>query len=297
MTAPEDLDHKALIASLPAAQDAPGLLRLAAHLGALAATGAYIALGLPLWPAVLVPHGALLVFLFTAEHEAIHRTAFRTNALNVAVAHLTGFLLFLPPAYFRYFHLAHHRFTHDPANDPELATPKARTPAEYAAYISGLPEWASRLRTLARNAARETDAPFVPARGRARVRAEARAFLLAYAALAAASLAAGTGALLWLWLLPALLGGPFLRAYLLAEHARCPHVANMLENTRTTFTNRLVRFFAWNMPYHAEHHAYPAAPFHQLPALHRLIRDHLRTTERGYLRFNGKYLASLKTDP
>jgi fatty acid desaturase len=123
---------------------------------------------------------------------------------------------------------------------------------------------------------------------------EARAYLLGYAALAALSLVARTEILLWLWLLPLLVGGPFLRAYLLAEHARCPHVANMLENTRTTFTNRLVRFLAWNMPYHAEHHAYPAAPFHQLPALHRLIRDHLRATERGYLRFNRKYLAATR---
>ena len=66
-----------------------------------------------------------------------------------------------------------------------------------------------------------------------------------------------------------LLGQPFLRAYLLAEHARCPHVANMLENTRTTFTTALVRLIAWNMPFHAEHHAYPAVPFHKLPRFPR----------------------------
>ena len=80
-----------------------------------------------------------------------------------------------------------------------------------------------------------------------------------------------------------LLGQPFLRAYLLAEHARCPHVANMLENTRTTFTTALVRLIAWNMPFHAEHHAYPAVPFHKLPRFHEFVRQHLRTTERGYV--------------
>ena len=109
---------------------------------------------------------------------------------------------------------------------------------------------------------------FVPPAARAAVIWEARSFLAVYLAAAGLSVVAESAALLWLWALPALLGQPFLRLYLLAEHTGCPHVANMLENTRTTFTNRLVRFIAWNMPYHVEHHVYPAVPFHRLPAFH-----------------------------
>ena len=113
-------------------------------------------------------------------------------------------------------------------------------------------------------------------------------------ALAAASVVLWSPALLWAWIVPVVLGQPFLRAYLLAEHARCPHVANMLENTRTTFTTALVRLIAWNMPFHAEHHAYPAVPFHKLPRFHEFVRQHLRTTERGYVRFNRKFAGGLK---
>ena len=61
--------------------------------------------------------------------------------------------------------------------------------------------------------------------------------------------------LLYVWIVPALLGQPFLRLYLLAEHGRCPLVANMLENTRTTLTNWLVRKLAWNM--RRRHHRSP----------------------------------------
>ena len=75
-----------------------------------------------------------------------------------------------------------------------------------------------------------------------------------------------TAVLLWVWIIPALLGQPFLRLYLLAEHGCCAFVANMFENSRTTFTGPLVRFLAWNMPYHAEHHAFPTVPFYRLPA-------------------------------
>ena len=67
----------------------------------------------------------------------------------------------------------------------------------------------------------------------------------------------------------------------------------MLENTRTTFTTRLVRVIAWNMPYHAEHHAQPSVPFHKLPKLHALVPEQIRVTEDGYLAFNRKYLVTL----
>ena len=116
--------------------------------------------------------------------------------------------------------------------------------------------------------------------------------MLALYAAAAASLFL-TPLLLWVWLLPVLLGQPVLRLYLLAEHGRCPFVADMLQNTRTTFTNRLVRFLAWNMPFHAEHHAFPAVPFHRLPALHAELAPHLKSVSPGYRAFTRRYLRSL----
>ena len=45
----------------------------------------------------------------------------------------------------------------------------------------------------------------------------------------------------------------------------------------------VVRLFAWNMPYHAEHHAYPAVPFHALPRLHAGIRGKIANLEPGYV--------------
>ena len=101
--------------------------------------------------------------------------------------------------------------------------------------------------------------------------------------------------LFWLWILPVILGQPFLRLYLLAEHGDCPRVANMLENTRTTFTTALVRFLAWNMPFHVEHHVYPNVPFHRLPALHDLMQDRLQVTSQGYAAFTRDYLARRQT--
>jgi fatty acid desaturase len=152
------------------------------------------------------------------------------------------------------------------------------------------------IRVLLVNAAGRNSDPFVPAKGRARVAREARIFLAVYAGALLLSLALSTAALLWAWVVPALLGQPFLRAYLMAEHTGCPHEANMFRNTRTTFTTRLVRLLAWNMPFHAEHHAYPAVPFHRLPLFHAIVREHLAATERGYVRFHRKFAAGLSAE-
>src|SRR3546814_5095766 len=99
---------------------------------------------------------------------------------------------------------------------------------------------------------------FVPAALRPALVRGARLQLAGYALLALASLAAGSGLLLWLWVVPVLLGQPFLRLYLLAEHSGCPEVPDMLANSRTPLTNPLLRALCWNMNLHSAHHANPA---------------------------------------
>jgi fatty acid desaturase len=226
-------------------------------------------------------------------HEAAHRTAFATGWINDAVARAAGFLLLIPPEWFRHFHFAHHRHTQDPARDPELAHPKPDGWPAYVLHVSGLPVWWGAVRVLVANAGGGGDERFVPNAARGALTREARVMLGGYAALTLASLAAGSAFLVWVWLLPAVLGQPFLRLFLLAEHGRCPAVANMFENSRTTFTTQAMRVLSWNMPYHAEHHTWPAVPFHRLPALHRLASAHLRITEEGYVRFNRAYATGL----
>ncbi len=272
--------------------NAKGLRHLAAHLGLIALTGTAIALQVPFWPILMLPHGIALVFLFTLSHECTHETPFAARALNRAVGHALAPVLMLPFTWFRYFHFAHHKFTNDPARDPELAGQgRPQTWSAYLIYLSGWGYWSGSLRTLFQNAFGRLDAPYLPARQHHAMRREARVILLLYA-LVAASLVLSPMAL-WLWVLPMLLGQPALRAYLLAEHGLCPPVANMLENSRTTLTGRVVRFLAWNMPFHAEHHAFPAVPFHALPRLHTLLKEDLKSVSPGYVNFNRAYTCQL----
>jgi len=281
--------------------DGPGLVHLGGHLVFLVVTGTGIWLArgtLWLWPAMLA-HGILLVFLFTPLHECIHRTAFKTRALNEAVAFAIGIVLLLPREYFRAFHFTHHRFTQDPARDPELAAPKPATFRQWLWQASGIPYWIAEVRLIARHALGVATEPFYKDdRQRRTVIREARIAVAVYAAVLVVSVLAGSDAALRYWVAPALLGQPALRLYLMAEHALCPLTPDnltpdMLENTRTTYTNAAMRFLAWNMPYHAEHHAYPAVPFHRLPEVNRALATRLKVTAPGYVAVQRQILCAV----
>jgi fatty acid desaturase len=280
----EGVDRRAL-SELRERSNCAGLLWLFGHLGTLAGTGALVVMAsssVLVLPAMAV-HGVVLVFLFAPLHETIHRTAFRTRWLNDAVAFLCGLPLLLAPEYFRAFHFAHHRYTQDPTRDPELAGGgRPATRGAFLMHLTGLPYWIFQARILARHALGGVTEPFLSAAAGRRVVREARIVVAIYGAAVVASVASGSPLLLLLWVGPALLGQPWLRAFLAAEHMLCPLLPEMALNTRTTLTSRLIRYYAWNMSFHAEHHLAPALPFHALPAAHRELKPGLAVVSPGY---------------
>ena len=68
----------------------------------------------------------------------------------------------------------------------------------------------------------------------------------------------------------------------------------MLENSRTTRSLAPIRRLAWNMPYHGEHHAYPALPFHALPAAHRVLKMRIAVQASGYVAVHREIVAGLR---
>ncbi len=276
------------LAKLTRRSDAKGLIRLALHVSLAVAAGLAcqrLEGSVWFWP-VLFGYGVVLVAFFAPLHETIHYTAFGSGWLNVVLSSLCGLLLMIPPRYFRSFHLEHHRYTQNLARDPELGGTEADSRLAYLWRASGIPFWLERGTTTVRHARGEVEECFVPTRCRKAIVREARYVLLAYLGLFIVSVMSGSAVLFWYWVVPVLMAQPVLRLYLMAEHGRCPFVPDMLANSRTTRSNGLVRFLAWNMPYHAEHHAYAAVPFHALPALHQHLAPAIGVRSPGYLAFH-----------
>ncbi len=287
------MDHREFVASLvpelraelTTPSDRAGLLHLAGHMGAILIMGALIAMG---WWGLIPVQGVLIVFLFTLEHETTHKTPFASVTLNEWVGRVCGFLLLLPFDWFRSFHLAHHRWTNIEGKDPELEGGKPETRGAWVWHVSGVPYWVAGVRLVVGLALGRVRAAYLPEAALPRMAREARWMLVGYGVVLASFLV--TPVLFWVWILPMLVGQPALRLYLLAEHGDCPRVADMFMNSRTTFTTGAMRFLAWNMPYHTEHHVYPQVPFYQLPRLHNVMQEHLKVTSDGYVAFTKGYL-------
>lgn len=274
--------------SLARRRDMPGLVFLGLHLVLLGLTGTLVILmlgSLWLWPAIVV-HGIVIVHLFAPFHETAHSSAFRNRRLNTTVLWATGLVLGLPPTFFRLEHAAHHAHTSDPGKDPEMVAASGSV-AGYLWYATALPYFWALFSSLFRHpfgAFTAVEQAFIPASQRRRVQREAIWMWAVYAAIASASIATGSTLTLTCWLVPRVLGEPFMRIIRMSEHGACPLVPDMLVNTRTVLTLRPIQWLNWNMAFHAEHHAIPAVPFHALPALHRDLGPHLAALERGYSR-------------
>ena len=275
---------------LYARSDLRGAVRTLAHVGLLVAGATLVHVAVGHWwlPAALLLQGVFLVSLFAAMHECVHASAFRTRRLNDVVGWMAGLGILFDATYYRHFHFAHHRYTQDPARDPELLTaPPPRSRREYWWRMTAIPYWQARLASLWRLSRGRFDGlDFIGATARPEIVRSVRGTVLVLAALLAGSLALRSTALLWYWLLPLALGLPLLRLYLLTEHTGCSEDDDAFGNTRTTISTRVVRFLMWNLPYHAEHHLYPSIPFHQLPLAHRWLRGRLRVVSPGYVATN-----------
>ncbi|WP_146691243.1 fatty acid desaturase [Bradyrhizobium canariense] len=269
--------------------NAPGLVRSITHYAAIAVIGTSIWLTMATdgrWLAVplIAIQGYLVAFLFMPMHEAAHKTVFRSRFLNVGLGHLSALIIGYPYEYYTLFHWDHHRFTQDPTRDPELLNGTIPTSdTRLAIAYTGIQQLAKRTVLMLRHAITgNVVVPWIPENKRSLVVREARAYALIYLWLLIASIAWPTTLLLWIWLVPLVLGQMILRPYLFAEHTGCERTRSAFENTRTTYTGALTKWFAWNMPFHAEHHAYPSVPFHALPKLNAMVADRIVHQGPGY---------------
>jgi len=279
--------------SLTEKNDTSGILRLAVLTFLLLIFSSAILNRVPYWIFLLVPQGLLVISLFHLLHECIHDTPFRTQKLNSTVAAICGFILLLPSEWFRYFHRDHHRYTQIEGKDPELHFAKPATKSQWLLHISGLPVFKSLLIVIAKYTLGKAQDSYIPGGARPGVIRQVRIMAAGYLVLFIICATLQTYALFWIWTVPLIIGQPFLRLYLLAEHTFCDNTDNMFLNTRTVLSNSVIRWFTWNMPYHTEHHVYPAVPFHQLPELHAKMSEYLAHKDKTYHEFNRRLYTTL----
>lgn len=271
--------------------DAKAWQQLLSHAGAIAISGTLIYLSYGTWWLIVpfIIHGILLNYLYAAQHELMHLTAFRSRRLNNFFSRITGFIVLFPRDYDRIMHFAHHRHTNLPGLDPELVGYNEQTDHNETSLASALwrlsavPYWLRRFGRLPRVAVGRLsiEGYMSDAEQRLIIR-EARWHLVGYAVVLFASLWLQSWAALLYWLGPLFLTKWAHEVQNIVEHNNLPKIDNVLANTRTIHTHRLLHWLAWNMQYHCDHHSFAAVPFYHLPALHKELEARIENVAPSY---------------
>jgi len=276
--------------------DLRGALQLGSHAGAIAVSGTLLWSLWGTWWAVplFMMHGVLLNFLYAGQHELSHGTVFATRWPNVLFGRVVGILMLYPRDFDRIQHWAHHQHTQDWEKDGELVR-EPYTLRSYLLWFWGPTYWWSRVARIVRFCRGRVPEPYVRPDEHALVIREARLHAALYAGVAAVSVAAGSWAAVMLWLAPMVAMKPVHQLQNTIEHLGLSHADDILENTRTTRANALMRWLCWQMPYHTAHHTFPSVPFWHLAALDRAMRENgARPHEMGWIEFQIEVIRKLR---
>jgi len=254
------------------------------------------------WEIILsqLSFGIICCSTFAALHETAHNTAFKTTSLNTIAAIFAGIAHMYASVMFRELHFTHHRFTHIPGKDPEISFAGKPTPSIvrnlpfYFSWLTGFPLLLFKIGMLFSGAIgmpeplRKKLYPFVRPDVRAKLMIESLMILAIYSGVILLAIYVHAG--FWGILTGQVVGHCILASYLTPEHNGLTHEGNIFEKTRSMKTNSAVKLLMWNMPYHAEHHAYPAVPFHLLLSVHSELKEEIINKDLGYPEFHLKVL-------
>ncbi len=254
--------------------DMRGWLKVASHLGGIAANSIVLLALWGTWLAIplFMIQGILINCLYAGVHELSHNTVFKTQRYNELFGRLFCLLLLMGRDQDKFEHFQHHRHTQDVELDAEIVGAKPFNLLTYGLYFSGVSYWPNRILEVLKLAnGQRGDWPHLSDAQLSKVHKEARVMMAIYVLMFILSVVFQSTALLMLWLLPMFTMKWFHMLQNTIEHTGMPHEDDIWLNTRTVAAGPLMQWLLWNMPYHTAHHTYPMIPFYRLPELHREI--------------------------
>lgn len=291
---PEELLDAETLKMLMQRIDGKAWIQVITHFGAVILTG-YLLYSAweTFWSVPLFAvHGTLLAYTYAAQHEFSHLTPFKTRWLNIYWGHVCGFLGFFPYWFDRTAHMVHHQYTSIRGKDTELETLRPETePFTVVSFLwtfSAIPSWLALWQILLDHCLGRIDPmekELFERKDTRRFILEARVYAFFYTVIFGLSIYYGSWIAVQLWIAPLICFKFMHQVQNFAEHYGLPKVANVMDSTRTIYTNPINRWMVWNMTYHTAHHCFANVPFYNLPQLNRYVRPHVRHCLPGYLSF------------
>ena len=214
--------------------------------------------------------GVLINFLYAGQHELSHGTVFKTFKLNEFFGRIIGFFMLFPRDFDQIMHFAHHKWTQDWEKDGELVR-EPFTIKTYLLWFWGVTYWRNRIVGILRRARGVVIEPYINPSEYKKVILESRLHVFGYLIIFILSLYFNSWVALTFWILPMLITKPIHQMQNTIEHLGLTHKKDILQNTRSTRTNFLMKWLCWQMPYHTAHHTFPSVPFWKLKELNSKI--------------------------
>lgn len=215
-------------------------------------------------PAAVAVAAAAAFASFTVMHDAAHGTIARLRWVNAVAGHLSASILLVRFVAFRQIHRRHHRFTGDPARDPDRWT--------------GLgPRWTLPLRWAT------ADLHYVVEYDKRRCtpREDVAAWVSAAVLIAVVSGLCAAGyfcAVILFWLLPsriALFALAYSFDYVPHQRPYCAPASQGAQLASFVIRGAGLDTLLLCQNLHLVHHLYPSAPFYRCPRIWGLVREDL----------------------
>lgn len=232
------------------------------------------------------------------QHQCLHNTAYRSKPWNRLVGVTVGLPSLVSFSDYQNSHLKHHRLLGTP-EDKEFFNYSYQKLTSVLALIPHL--WMVRhyrdvcgyiAKSLVGILVREKDATLKVAK---KIRSEYIIMGVFLFAMAAITVYFQTDIFLKLWVIPFLIAVPAHALIELPEHIGCnTKVPDVLQNTRSIRTNKLVVWFVDGNNYHVEHHWLPGVPNDQFPELHKTVNSRIVYLETSYWSFYKQFFHNLR---
>ncbi len=206
---------------------------------------------------MMIAAGFVLSGFLNLAHECLHRSFVSGRGMNTIVGNLAANVLFVNYTAYTDKHLKHHRCL---ATDEDTeSAARFQSLRRYMWTMSGVGFLVSNLLLNAYLILGRMPSYLAKAQRRTQARGEALRIAAWFLTIVTAT-GIWPPVLLTIYIGPLIIGYFWLMFFGLPEHYGCEPVRPRYLASRTTTSNRFVRFFMWNANFHTEHHRYPSAP-------------------------------------
>ncbi|MEW9513662.1 fatty acid desaturase family protein [Streptomyces bacillaris] len=238
--------------------------------------------------------GLMYAHAIELQHEALHGIGLRSSRANTLAGVLLGIPMLISFAAYRSSHMRHHRRLGTPDNREffdygdqygEESSSPVRSAFLWVYRFSMTGHYAQFLVVCAKLAVGRRLPDERPSAMRG-IRRDHALLAGVLAATVTASLLTGSLLAVWLWLLPLAVANPVHALIELPEHYRCrTDTTDVLGNTRSITSSKLMAWFTNGNNFHVEHHLMPSLPISQLSELHTALMGRHHFYHRTYRDF------------